>query len=495
MLMLDATTSLRTGVSASASRRTAVPTEFADVYSAISYIDCPTPTRAARWTTASTPSSARLTTAGSRTSPTTSGSTPAAPSCTCGTRLSSTRTRSPFARNSSARCEPMKPAPPVMRTCSDSSGCREPGGCAQRVGLVGPLPREVAVVAAEVAVRRRLRIDRPAQVEVAQDRRGAQVEMLLDERLDLQRRDLLRPERLHEHRHRMRDTDRVRDLDLAAVGEACGDDVLRHVARRIRGRAVDLRRVLARERATAVRRGAAVGVDDDLAARQTGVAHRAADDELAGRVAIEEVLRLEAPRVVQLLREDRLEHVRDEIRLHQHLDVDSLAVLRRDDDALDLDGAPVPMLVLLVAHRHLRLAVRTQIEELLRLADRGEPLRKPVRKHDRQRHQLLGLTRRVAEHHPLVAGADAVERVVVAVLRLVRLLDTLRDVGRLLVDGDHDPARVGDEACRDERLAGHTRVRILREDGIENGVGDLVGDLVRVTLGDRLGGERQVPDG
>ena len=87
----------------------------------------------------------------------------------------------------------------------------------------------------------------------------------------------------------MRDADRVGDLDLAAVGEARGDDVLRHVARRVRGRAVDLRRILARERAAAVRRGAAVGVDDDLAPGQAGVAHRAADHELAGRVDVDEV--------------------------------------------------------------------------------------------------------------------------------------------------------------------------------------------------------------
>ncbi len=65
----------------------------------------------------------------------------------------------------------------------------------------------------------------------------------------------------------MRDADRVRDLDLAAVGKPGGDDVLRDVARRVRGRTVDLRRILARERAAAVRRGAAVGVDDDLPAR------------------------------------------------------------------------------------------------------------------------------------------------------------------------------------------------------------------------------------
>ena len=53
-------------------------------------------------------------------------------------------------------------------------------------------------------------------------------------------------------RDRLRDADRVGDLHLAAVGEAGGDDVLGHVARGVGGRAVDLRRVLARERAAAV---------------------------------------------------------------------------------------------------------------------------------------------------------------------------------------------------------------------------------------------------
>ena len=91
-------------------------------------------------------------------------------------------------------------------------------------------------------------------------------------------------------RDRVRDADRVGDLELAAAGEPGGDDVLRDVAGGVGGRAVDLGRILAGERAAAVAGGAAVGVDDDLAAGQAGVAHRAADDELAGRVAVEEVL-------------------------------------------------------------------------------------------------------------------------------------------------------------------------------------------------------------
>ena len=136
---------------------------------------------------------------------------------------------------------------------------------------------------------------------------------------------------------------------------------------------------------------------------------------------------------------------------------------------------------------------------------------------------------RVAEHHPLVAGADQVERVVVGgvVLPLERLVDALRDVRRLLVDRDDDAARVrveaplrvrvadlrdllahergdvdvglgrdlardDDEAGRDQGLAGDTAARIVREHRVEHGVRDLVGDLVGVAFGDRLGREEKL---
>ena len=222
-----------------------------------------------------------------------------------------------------------------------------------------------------------------------------------------------------------------------------------------------------------------------------------------------------------------MQDVLDDVGLEQRVDVEPLAVLRRDEHALDLDRALAPVLVHLVADRHLRLAVRPQVGQHVGLAHLGEPLADPVRERDRERHQLVGLAARVAEHHPLVAGADAVERIVVArvVLHLVGRVDALRDVGRLLVDRDDHAAGVGveavlgavvadlahlrcgrgvgmstyvcgrdlagddDEAGRDERLAGDAARRVVGEDGVEDGVRDLVGDLVRMALGDRLGGE------
>ena len=222
--------------------------------------------------------------------------------------------------------------------------------------------------------------------------------------------------------------------------------------------------------------------------------------------------------------QDRLDDVLEQVGLDQGLGVEAVAMLRRDEHPLDLDRPLDPALVDLVADGHLRLPVRPQVRQHLGLADLREPPRELVREHDRQRHQLVRLVRGVPEHHPLIPGADPVDRVDVAVLRLEGLVDALRDVGRLPVDRDHHAARLrvepvlgarvadlldrvaddradvhvglgrdlagdDDEPGRDQRLARDTAVRVVREHRVQHGVRDLVRDLVRVPLGHRLGRE------
>ena len=114
--------------------------------------------------------------------------------------------------------------------------------------------------------------------------------------------------------------------------------------------------------------------------------------------------------------QDRVDDVLDQVGLDRRLDVDALAVLGRDQHALDLDRRPVAVLVELVAHRDLRLAVGPQVVERAVLAHLGEAAGEPVREHDRERHQLGRLVDGVAEHHALVARADAIERIARAVL-------------------------------------------------------------------------------
>src|SRR5437867_858261 len=117
-----------------------------------------------------------------------------------------------------------------------------------------------------MAVRRRWQIDGPAQAKVADDSSGAQIERLPDNVSQAAVIELVRAEALHGDADRLRVTDCVRELYLDAICEAGGDKVLGDPARRVGGRAVNLRRILAGVGAAAVTPDAAVRIDDVLAA-------------------------------------------------------------------------------------------------------------------------------------------------------------------------------------------------------------------------------------
>jgi len=133
-----------------------------------------------------------------------------------------------------------------------------------------------------------------------------------------------------------------------------------------------------------------------------------------------------------------------------------------------------------------------------------------VGEHDRERHQLRGLPARVAEHEPLISRAervhahgdvrrllvdrrdDAAGLVVEAVLGagVAHLFDRLAgDPRDVHVAGGRDLPRHHHEAGGEEALARDAARGILSDDRIEHRVRDLIGDLVRVPLRHRLGGE------
>jgi hypothetical protein len=262
---------------------------------------------------------------------------------------------------------------------------------------------------------------------------------------------------------------------------------------------------------------AAVGVNDDLAAGQAGVAHRAADLEAAGRVDQQAV----ALGVDLQAGEHRVDHVLLDVRREHLLEVDLGRVLGGDHHGVEPDRT-----VTVVFDRDLGLAVGAQIRNGAVLADLRQALGEAVCQLDRQRHQLGRLAAGVAEHQALVAGALTVELVdALALTGLVGVVDALGDVGRLRTDGhrhatggsvealvggvvtdleDLFPDETGDIdvglrrhlsgdvdlTSGDQRLDGDTALGITLEHGVENRVTDLVGDLVRVALCDRLGGEK-----
>src|SRR5512143_2234066 len=147
----------------------------------------------------------------------------------------------------------------MLRTSVGGDGRAQACGLAQFRGLVGRFPGEFGLVASEMTVGSGLAVDRPQQVEHPDDSFRPQVEMRLHELGDALVGNATGALGIDGHVDRLRDADRVRDLDLALARDARRDDVLRDVARRVGRRTIDLRRVLARERAAAMRRRPAVG--------------------------------------------------------------------------------------------------------------------------------------------------------------------------------------------------------------------------------------------
>src|SRR6266540_4664707 len=394
----------------------------------------------------------------------------------------------------------------------------QPRRPAQRIGAVGALPRQLDVGAAKVAVGSSLAVDRPTQTQVADDRAGPQVEVFVHQLDDHFLGDLVGAEALAADRERAGHADRIGQLQLEAVGQAGGHDVLGHPARRIGRAAVDLRWILARERAAAMARDAAIRVDDDLAAGQARVAVWLASDEAAGRV--HEVLGL---RVDQLSRHDLVKDVFDDI-LTDLLLADVGGVLRADQQCIDAYWLAVG-----VFDRHLALAVWPEVSDGAGLARHRQLAGESMRQVNCQRHQLGRLVAGEAEHHALVASADRLDLGLghFAALGFERPVYAHRDIGRLAMQRDNHTAGVGVEAAADASVADladglaynfldldigfggdfahhhhqpggragfacHARARILRPERVQNRVGYLVAQLIWVAFGHRFRGEKEL---
>src|SRR5438876_7581537 len=122
----------------------------------------------------------------------------------------------------------------------------------QQPRLVRPLPGERWLAAAEVSVCRRLPEDRPTELQVLDQALGRQIEVLAHQIGELGVLHLPRAVGVDHDADGLGHADRVCELHLYAIAETRSDQVLRHVARAVAGRAVDLARVLAGERAAAV---------------------------------------------------------------------------------------------------------------------------------------------------------------------------------------------------------------------------------------------------
>ena len=166
--------------------------------------------------------------------------------------------------------------------------------------------------------------------------------------------------------------------------------------------------------------------------------------------------------------------------------------------------------MLAILHGNLTLAVRPEPRKAAILSRLCQRLRQIVRVGDRRRHQFLGLVAGKSEHHALIA-CPLLIRIVIG------RIHAHRDILRLLVDRRQNRAASSVEAIlrvivadlrdrvsrnarnvhiavrrnlahhqhktgRRRALARHTRLRVLGQDRIQYAVGNLVADLIGMSL-------------
>ncbi len=173
---------------------------------------------------------------------------------------------------------------------------------------------------------------------------------------------------------------------------------------------------------------------------------------------------------------------------------------------------------IVVTEGQLALGIGTQPGQQATLTQLGLALHQPMAVVDRRRHVRVGFVGGIAEHQALITGA--------LILGLFAI-DALGDFDALLADQVEHPAGLavetdvgggiadihdhlahqlleihpgggGDLAGHDgdtgldQGLAGHTGILVPRDQGIEHGIGNLIGNLVRVSFGHGLGGKQGV---
>ncbi|KFM89129.1 hypothetical protein DJ90_6225 [Paenibacillus macerans] len=139
--------------------------------------------------------------------------------------------------------------------------------CFQRFGLIYAFPRQIDVRTSKMTVGCGLAINRTAKIQHTNDARRTKIEILANELHQFFFRYFACSVSIDINGYRVSDADRISQLDFHFVGQPRGNEVFRHVTRRISGRTVNFGRVFPRECAAAVAGISAVRIDNNFAAR------------------------------------------------------------------------------------------------------------------------------------------------------------------------------------------------------------------------------------
>mmetsp|Transcript_21337 Transcript_21337/g.50508 ORF Transcript_21337/g.50508 Transcript_21337/m.50508 type:complete len:413 (+) Transcript_21337:182-1420(+) len=379
--------------------------------------------------------------------------------------------------------------------------------------FLGLFPGKVGVFPSKVSVGGRLAEDGATEVQVPDDGSGAEVKILFDNGGQVGVRLALDdgPVGVDKDREGPVDANGVGELDQGPLAEAGGHQGLGHPATGVCRGPVDLGGILSGKGSSPVGSPAPVRVDNDLAAGESGVSVGSSNDEASRRVEVVDRLFVEV-----FFGNDRLDDVLHEIAGDLFLG-HVLRVLARNDNRVDPLGNRDTVGVELVLAGDLGLGIGPDPvagSVLADLRDLGSELRG---KHVREGHESFRLVGGVSKHDSLVTGTEVFHFCGV---------DGLGNVGGLFLDGHNDVAglvveslggvvvanvldgiaddllvidrgRSGDFSKDHDHsrlaagLAGDARGLVSGQAGIQNGIRDLVGKLVRVTLIDGFGCEQK----
>ena len=362
-------------------------------------------------------------------------------------------------------------------------------------------------------------VNRAEEVELFDDVGGFEAEDRFDGFFNFFLVDFVSAEGVDVDADRMRVADGVGELDFATVSKAGGDDIFRDIAAHVGSAAIDFRGIFAGEGPAAVAAHSTVGVDDDFAAGEPGVALRSTNDKAA--CGVDEEL---GRGVEEFLRN----HFADDIVDDEAADffvLHIVGVLGRDDDIGHADR-----LVVLIENRDLALRVGAEPFHFPGFADGGEFATEAVGEHDRGGHELGRFVASVAEHEALIAGAllgggFAFGFAIIHTLRNVRALagekignenavrvedivvvhiadstdrraDDVADVEngierRAFDFRDRDFAADNDGVAFNEGLARDAAGFVDGQAGIEDRIGDGVANLVWMAFANGFGGENK----
>ena len=359
-----------------------------------------------------------------------------------------------------------------------------------------------------------LLVDRAAKIQHLDDACRSEVEVLTKNLYQFLIGKFTGAEGIYSYGSRSCYTDCIGKLNLTLVSQSCSNDVLRCVTCCVSCGTVYLGAVFSGECAAAVTGISAVGVYDDLTSGQSAVSVRSADNETSSRV--DEELGV---CIYHVCRENRIENIFLNVSMDLFLG-NFLTVLGGKNNSFQTKR----FAVLIVLYGNLGLSIRTKVRKRTVFTNVGQSLCQFVSKRDGVRHQLRSLVGCITEHHTLIACADCFQLAVIHEMLFCFqcFVNAHGDIGGLLINGSDDCTVVsvesefssgvsdladgvaddlldiyvsfGSDLTHNQYKTGggagltsNTAHGILSHQRVQDGIGNLVTDFVRMAFSYGLG--------